>query len=96
MRLTMTTKAVLRVLAAQPSTPMYGLEIGKASHLPSGTLYPILARLEREGWLESGWEDVDPSTERRPRRRYYHLTTLGQRQVADLIPSNTSPGMLAW
>ena len=30
----------------------------------------ILARLERCGWLESRWEDIEPAEEGRPRRRY--------------------------
>ncbi|WP_344661495.1 PadR family transcriptional regulator [Catenulispora subtropica] len=50
-----------------------------AANLPSGTIYPILARLEREyGWLESEWEDPDISvTDGRPRRRYYRLSNDG-------------------
>jgi len=56
---------------------MYGLEICAAAELPSGTIHPILARLEQAGWLESRWEDVDPSEKGRPRRRYYQLTSDG-------------------
>ena len=39
----------------------------------SGTLYPLLARLEAAGWFTSEWEDVDPSEVGRPRRRLYKL-----------------------
>ncbi|MFD3400073.1 PadR family transcriptional regulator [Kribbella sp. NPDC058693] len=49
----------------------------QATGLPSGTIYPIFERLERSGWLESGWESIDPVTEGRPARRYYKLTTRG-------------------
>jgi PadR family transcriptional regulator len=35
-------------------------------------VHPILARLERAGWLSSRWEAVNPHREGRPRRRYYH------------------------
>ena len=45
--------------------------------LASGTLYPILVRLERAGWVEAQWEDIDPTVEGRPSRRYYRLTPLG-------------------
>jgi hypothetical protein len=38
-----------------------GLEICAAAGLASGTVHPILARLERLGWLESRWEDIDPA-----------------------------------
>ncbi|WP_329353662.1 PadR family transcriptional regulator [Streptomyces sp. NBC_01261] len=46
--------------------------------LASGTLYPILARLEKAGWVQRHWEDdVTCEAEGRPRRRYYHLTPDG-------------------
>lgn len=57
----------------------YGLEIAKAAKLPTGTIYPILARLEEAGCLVSEWEQVDPAEEGRPRRRYYRLTAPGER-----------------
>jgi PadR family transcriptional regulator, regulatory protein PadR len=43
-----------------------------------GNLYRVLERMEKAGWLESAWEDPELSaTEKRPRRRLYHLTALG-------------------
>jgi DNA-binding PadR family transcriptional regulator len=68
---------VVRAMLADPAREMYGLEIRKAVGLPSGTLHPILARLERRGWLESRWEDIKPAEEGRPRRRYYRLSPYG-------------------
>jgi hypothetical protein len=53
------------------------VEIGHAAGLPSGTVHPILARLEGVGWLESRWEEIDPRAEGRPARRYYRLTPDG-------------------
>jgi DNA-binding PadR family transcriptional regulator len=58
-------------------TERYGLEIAKELRIRSGTLYPALARLERDGLLKSHWEDADPSSEGRPRRRMYQLTAQG-------------------
>ncbi|MGH3878196.1 MAG: PadR family transcriptional regulator [Actinophytocola sp.] len=72
-RMTLPTQRVLRELMADPTRPMYGLELCAAAGLPSGTIHPILARLERFGWLESHWEEVDPHEKGRPRRRYYRL-----------------------
>ena len=72
------TLAVLRVLLDAEGQPTYGLEIGKSADIASGTLYPILDRLVREGWVRSHWEDTDPSREGRPRRRYYQLTGVGE------------------
>jgi PadR family transcriptional regulator, regulatory protein PadR len=68
---------VLRELLADPNRARYGLEICAAAGLPSGTIHPILARLERVGWLERFWEDVDPHEKGRPRRRYYRLNPNG-------------------
>lgn len=75
--MTLPTQAVLRVLVDDPSTGRYGLQIGAETGLPSGTIHPILARLEHLGWLKSRWEDVDPRAQGRPRRRYYQLTDSG-------------------
>ena len=76
-RMTLSTQLVLRTLLAEPTREMYGLQICQAAELPSGTIHPILARLEGCGWLESRWEDVDPVEQGRPRRRYYRLSTDG-------------------
>jgi len=75
--MTLPTQLVLRVMLAEPTEEMYGLQIGQAAELPSGTIHPILARLEACGWLESRWEDIDPAKEGRPRRRYYRLSSEG-------------------
>jgi PadR family transcriptional regulator len=71
---TLTTQRVLRVLLDPPSNDHHGLEIMRATCLKSGSLYPILGRIEKAGWIEGNWEDVDGATERRPRRRLYRLT----------------------
>ncbi len=76
-RMTLPTQLVLRALLVEPAKEMYGFEIGQVAELASGTVHPILARLEACGWLESHWEDVDPHREGRPRRRYYRLTPEG-------------------
>src|SRR5690349_5546921 len=79
-RMTMPTQLVLRALLADPAVELYGAEIGAAAGLMSGTVHPILARLEGIGWVESRWEDVDPSAAGRPARRYYRLTGAGAEQ----------------
>ena len=63
--MTLPTQLVLRAMLAEPTQEMYGLQIGQAAELPSGTIHPILARLEGCGWLESRWEDIDPAKEGR-------------------------------
>ena len=80
-RLTLQTQLVLNVLLRDIRDERYGLDIAREAHLPSGTIYPILARLESAGWLESGWEDIDEAKEGRRRRRYYRLTGHGVREA---------------
>jgi len=52
-----------------------------------GTLYKALDRLQRVGLLKSRWEDpLVAADEKRPRRRLYELTALGERAlVAALV-----------
>jgi PadR family transcriptional regulator len=73
----MTMAKVLRALLEDPAKPSYGLELMKATGLPSGSLYPVLARLERERLVVSRREQIDPAAEGRPARRYYQLTPDG-------------------
>ena len=75
--MTHATMSVLRALLQNPSRELYGLEICAAAGLPTGTVHPILARLEGMGWLESSWEQIDARKEGRPRRRYYRLSESG-------------------
>jgi DNA-binding PadR family transcriptional regulator len=77
LRVTTAVATVLVALLEQPTADRYGLELIRASGYPSGTLYPILLRLQRAGWLEAHWEDIDPVAAGRPARRYYRLTPDG-------------------
>jgi PadR family transcriptional regulator, regulatory protein PadR len=76
-RMTLTTQAVLRAFLEDPTQPRYGLELGSMTALPSGTVHPILARLEGIGWVTSSWENIDSAAVGRPRRRYYKLSDEG-------------------
>jgi DNA-binding PadR family transcriptional regulator len=75
--ITVPVAKVLAALLSEPTADRYGLDLMKATGLPSGTLYPILVRLEHAGWLQARWEDVDPAQARRPARRYYRLSADG-------------------
>jgi DNA-binding PadR family transcriptional regulator len=77
LRVTMAVATVLAAFVEDPAADRYGLDLIGVTGLPSGTLYPILVRLQRAGWVESAWEEVDPSAAGRPARRYYRLTTDG-------------------
>lgn len=92
-RMTIPTQLVLRALLEDPTREMYGLKICEVAGLPSGTVHPILARLEAVGWLASRWERLDPAEQGRPRRRYYrlHPNSLGVVQAALARAAASSP-----
>jgi DNA-binding PadR family transcriptional regulator len=82
-RLTHTTALVL---VAVHHGFRYGFDILEATGLPSGTVYPILRRLEDAGLLRSRWEDVRAAREeQRPPRRYYQLTGTGADTVRVIV-----------
>jgi PadR family transcriptional regulator PadR len=80
-RLTGPTLRVLSALLSSPRDELSGAEIGREARLASGTLYPILARLEHAGWLSSRWEVEEPSALGRPRRRFYCITKSAFREL---------------
>jgi DNA-binding PadR family transcriptional regulator len=75
----MTTQAlaIMAIFSSDPTTERHGFDLAEQAGLKSGTLYPLLARFERAGWLSSRWEDIDPHIAGRPRRRLYALTAHG-------------------
>jgi PadR family transcriptional regulator, regulatory protein PadR len=78
-KLTGPLERVLRVMITDPSTPQYGYDLMKAAKLPSGTLYPMLARLQQDGLVDSEWETQRENAGGRPPRKYYRLTAEGLR-----------------
>ena len=76
-KITVPVAKVLAALLADPDGEHYGLRLMQQTGVASGTLYPILARLQHAGWLASRWEDEDPADTGRPVRRYYQLTAEG-------------------
>ncbi|MFD0596399.1 PadR family transcriptional regulator [Catellatospora coxensis] len=95
MRITVSVARVLSAFLADPAADRYGLDLMKATDLPSGTLYPILQRLQQAGWIGAQWEQIDPASEGRPARRYYRLTPEGAARARTALAelhAATSPG----
>lgn len=70
--------ATLQVLGALAEGHSYGFDLIERTGLPSGTVYPALASLEKRILVDSRWEDEDEARgEGRPRRRYYRITPAG-------------------
>jgi PadR family transcriptional regulator PadR len=81
MKLTGPLERVLRVFLEDTTARRYGYDLMKAARLPSGTLYPMLARLQDEGLVTSEWEPQPGDNGGRPPRKYYQLTGEGARTV---------------
>jgi PadR family transcriptional regulator PadR len=80
-RLTYPTALVLQALLQGFH---HGFDIMDATALPSGTVYPILRRLDGEGYVRSRWEKEGVARrEQRPPRRYYELTAGGRALARD-------------
>jgi DNA-binding PadR family transcriptional regulator len=72
--------AAVAVLRAVAAGRVYGFDVIDVTGLPSGTVYPALGRLERDGYVRSSWEDhATAREEKRPPRRYYRVTAGGVR-----------------
>jgi transcriptional regulator len=79
--------AELLVLAVLDGRPRHGYEIAQQIEARSegrlkfqaATLYPLLYKLEKRGWLEGRW--IEKAGQRR--RRFYRLTPAGRKMLAD-------------
>jgi PadR family transcriptional regulator PadR len=93
---TITVARVLRALLDDPTGEHYGFDLMEKTGLGSGTVYPILGRLENGRWIDSYKENINPIIEKRPARRYYTLTTDGaiwaRQALAELAMAITPVG----
>lgn len=70
---------------ASPDSPAWGLKLCNQTGHKSGTVYPVLDRLLKAGWITDRWEEPQPAD--RPRRRYYDLTEGGQTAYREVLES---------
>ncbi len=67
----------------------YGYEIIKRAHTLSdghvqyadGTLYPLLKKMEHRKWIEAEWKNTRSGRS----RKYYRITEIGEKALADDI-----------
>ena len=80
-RLSITAVSVLQAVA---SGDQYGFDVIDHTGLPSGTVYPALSRLERDGLVRSAWEAAAGAhAEGRPPRRNYRITAPGSKALSE-------------
>lgn len=86
-RMSLQTLRVLELFLESPAEQLSGADVHQRCGIASGTLYPILLRLESAGWFVSKWESIDPSSAGRPRRRLYRLTSTGLKRASEVFGS---------
>ncbi|HUA88014.1 MAG TPA: helix-turn-helix transcriptional regulator [Steroidobacteraceae bacterium] len=84
-RVSLQTLRVLEAFLERSGEELSGSDVQKRSRVASGTLYPILLRLEAAGWFVSRWESIDPAAAGRPRRRLYRITPAGLAQATEVF-----------
>lgn len=80
--------AELAILAVLESEPLHGYEIARRIERQSGgvlrftlaSLYPLLYRMEKQGWVRGDWQTLPSGRE----RRCYELTPKGKKQIAPM------------
>lgn len=87
------TRIVLAALAEEPQRWWHGYDLASSLGLRSGTLYPLLIRLNEQGLLEAEWRSSE--VRGRPPRHMYRLTAAGVALAAELAADGASPLPLA-
>ncbi len=84
-------RSILSLLAEAGSGWSYGYDLCRRAGVKSGTLYPLLIRLEEQNHLEARWLPAEPG---RPPRHVYRLTATGHCLASEnppLVPARTTP-----
>lgn len=76
-------RRVLAALVRAGPSGRHGYDLCREAGIKSGTLYPLLIRLEGQGYLAADWQAAESPG--RPPRHVYRLTPTGL-QLADQYP----------
>ena len=88
--MTTPVRLVLDALAhAKPDDPLWGYKLTELTGLGSGTIYPIMERLEAAKYVSARVETPRPAD--RPPRRFYELTGAGLELAANARRGRTRP-----
>jgi PadR family transcriptional regulator, regulatory protein PadR len=77
---------LIKAIHTDWSSGVYGYSLMETTGLPSGTVYPALRRLERDGLISSHREKQSiADAGQRPPRKYYQLTAAGKTALQNSI-----------
>ena len=82
-------RAVLAFLSEAGREWTHGYDLVRTTGVKSGTLYPLLIRLEAQGYLEAQWQP--PAAPGRPPRHAYRLTAEGARFARNILTAEAAP-----
>ena len=82
-------RAVLAFLSEAGLEWRHGYDLVRATGVKSGTVYPLLIRLEAQGYLEAQWQA--PAGPGRPPRHAYRLTAEGARFARNILAADAAP-----
>ena len=85
------TARVFRAFLDQPEAWRHGYDLLQEAGLKSGTLYPLLVRLAKDGLLESEWQEPVPPA--RAPRHAYRLTGKGRAFALDVLAKDDASDM---
>jgi DNA-binding PadR family transcriptional regulator len=86
-------RAVLSLLLEAGGEWRHGYDFVRSTAVKSGTLYPLLIRLEGQGYLEAQWQA--PATPGRPPRHAYRLTAAGTRFAREILAAGGDRALAA-
>ncbi|MFE0028830.1 PadR family transcriptional regulator [Amycolatopsis sp. NPDC059021] len=84
MRITHALVQLAVALMAAPDDRHWGYELSKQAGVGPGAMYPRLAKMLEEGWIEDGWQTTEEASGHPP-RRYYTLTSKGKAELGALL-----------
>jgi DNA-binding PadR family transcriptional regulator len=82
-------RAVIAFLSEAGREWRHGYDLVRATGVKSGTVYPLLIRLEAQGYLEALWQP--PAAPGRPPRHAYRLTAEGARFARNILAAGAAP-----
>lgn len=85
-------RAILALLAEGDRDWSHGYQLARSAGIKSGTLYPLLIRLESQGFLEAEWQQ--PAAPGRPARHAYRLTAEGMRLARQVAAAEAVRSLL--
>jgi len=90
MRATKPLLRLLQVLQQEPDAEWYGYTLFQMTGSKGGTLYPLLDRLEHQGWITARWAQPRPLPDGQPSRKLYSLTEFGCSQAQQMLAAHSA------